>query len=101
MYASQLKLLLKYLIYICDDPNTYLSLSLVNKYCAELAKYYSPMKMKEFCKEIKWKFTRAFLEESGIAYVLPNGRILKTGKISGENLLPYYPLSYKKESTYF
>ena len=94
MYASQLKLLLKNLIYICDDSNTYLSLSLVNKYCEELTKYYSPMKMREFCKEIKWKLVYVVSGETGTAYVLPNGRVLKSIVIKGEDTQLDYPLDY-------
>lgn len=77
MYASQVKLLLKYLIYKCNNPKTYFSLSLVNKYCRELTKYYSPMKMRAFCKEINWELTHGS-QQTGIAYVLPNGRVLKS-----------------------
>jgi hypothetical protein len=74
MYLSELKLLLKYLVYTCKNAKTYSSLSLVNKYCNEHTKYYSPMKMKQFCKEVR--FNISWLNK--ILYVLPNGRILKT-----------------------
>ena len=100
MYASEVKLLLRYLVYSCDDSKTYIALSLVNRYCAELAKYYSPLKMREFCKEIKWKFTRGE-GEIGTAYVLPNGRILKMGTILGKDERENYPSSYSKIAIHF
>jgi len=70
MYWSEVKHLLRYLIYNCDDPKTYMSLAFTCKYAAELAKYYAPMKMREFCRVIK---SREICELS----VLPNGRIVK------------------------
>ena len=70
MYWSEVKHLLRYLVYNCDDPKSYISLALTCKYAAELTRYYSPMKMRVFCKNIK---THEICELS----VLPNGRILK------------------------
>jgi hypothetical protein len=92
MYASQVKLLLRYLVYNCDTPGTYISLSLVNKYCAKLTKYYSPMKRTEFCKEIKWELAHGRGEISTV-YMLPNGQILKHVSIFGAN--------NTKSTTYF
>lgn len=74
MYESEVKLLLKYLIYKCKIPKTYHSLALTYKYAAELAKYYSPMKRKEFCKKLKTSYDMGMTEN----YVLPNGRVLKS-----------------------
>ena len=48
MYASEIKLLLKYLVYKCKNAKTYRALALTCKYAAELSKYYGPMKRKEF-----------------------------------------------------
>ena len=70
MYWSEVKHLLRYLVYNCDDAKMYMSLALTCKYASQLAKYYAPMKMREFCKNIK---THEICELS----VLPNGRILK------------------------
>jgi len=52
MYWSEVKLLLRYLIYNCDDPKTYISLALTCKYASELARYYAPMKMREFSRSL-------------------------------------------------
>ena len=46
MYLSEIKLLLKYLVYKCKNAKTYAALGLTCKYAAELAKYYAPMKRK-------------------------------------------------------
>ena len=73
MYLSEVKLLLQYLAWKCKNPKTYLALSLVNRYAYEMAKYYTPMKRKEFCKEISYSLN--YLDKK--LYVLPNGRVLK------------------------
>src|SRR5436309_1525543 len=82
MYWSEVKHLLRYLIYNCDDPKTYISLALTCKYAAELAKYYAPMKTREFCRNIDGK------------YVLPNGRVIKeiNEKYLGESYEMHYDI---------
>lgn len=74
MYASQIKLILQYLLYNCKSAKTYGALALTCKYAREIAKYYAPMKRKEFCRKLKKGYSLG-----GITYyVLPNGRVLKS-----------------------
>ena len=73
MYFSEVKLLLQYLAWKCKDAKTYFALSLVNKYSYGMTKYYSPMKRKEFCKEIEYSINYLYKK----LYVLPNGRVLQ------------------------
>jgi len=89
-------LLLRYLIYNCDDPKTYISLALTCRYAAELTRYYTPMKMREFCKEVKWG-NKNYVVGEGILYVLPNGRVLKSEHLSCET---GYQESYKFTAYY-
>ena len=79
MYWSEIKLLLEYLIYKCNHPKTYGSLSLTCKYAFGLSKYYAAMKREQFCKKVTDHDFKEFndLNET-IYYVLPNGRILKS-----------------------
>ena len=95
MYWSEVKLLLRYLIYNCDDAKTYIALALTCKYAAELARYYAPMKMREFCKEVKWGGDD-LVGGKGTLYVLPNGRILRSKYSSCETAyqLPYTLTEY-------
>ena len=74
MYWSEVKHLLRYLIYNCDDAKTYISLALTCKYASELVKYYSPMKMREFSRKIDNNYSMGTTSH----YILPNGRILKS-----------------------
>lgn len=77
MHWSEVKLLLSYLVYNCEDAKTYFNLALTCKYTAELVKYYKPMKMKQFCKQVKWG-DKNLVGGEGILYILPNGRVLKS-----------------------
>ena len=93
MYWSEVKLLLRYLIYNCDDPKTYISLALTCKYASELARYYAPMKMREFCREIIRP--DIYLLEKLTIYVLPNGKVLK---VIGDMCEIYYNIRNKTMS---
>ena len=74
MYLSEVKLLLQYLAWKCKNGRTYLALSLVNRYAYEMTKYYTPMKRREFCREISYSINYLYKK----LYVLPNRRILKS-----------------------
>lgn len=76
--VQSIKLLLRWLMYNCDDYKTYHSLCLVNRYCGlELAREYSPMKKNEFSYIDEFTITlRNALISIGIknrCIFLPNG----------------------------
>src|SRR3989304_9748679 len=67
---SESSLLLRYLVWSCDDPATFLALAQVNRYCAELAREHRGMKKVQFSRKVSFTTTtRKHLSVN----VLPNG----------------------------
>lgn len=88
-----LELLLRWLMYNCDDARTYYALCLVNKYCGGLAREYAPMKKKEFSLVDNF----VIVDNDGIkckhkCIFLPNGLAHGIWRFDNDN---YIPAAYK------